>query len=106
MSCDDNKDARAKDRQKRRSLPIVKASASGAPQPAAAKRAPKYWRSIEERDAALATLAGVNEFPPGADELPAGSVSRRTFMQVVGASTAIATIGAACQKPNEKIIPF
>jgi Fe-S-cluster-containing dehydrogenase component/anaerobic selenocysteine-containing dehydrogenase len=117
MSCDDNKDARAKDRDRRRSLPIVKASAPAqSASNAAAKRAPKYWRSIEERNAALATLAGglqmtpalasVNEFPPGVDELPEGSVSRRTFMQVVGASTALATIGAACQKPNEKIIPF
>ena len=51
-------------------------------------------------------LAGVNEFPPGADELAEGSVSRRTFMQLLGASTALATVGAACKKPNEKIIPF
>ncbi len=100
MSCDDNKDARAKDRVKRRSLPIVTASA-----PAAAKREPRYWRSIEERNAALKTLAGVNEFPPGADELAEGSVSRRTFMQLLGASTALVSVGA-CMKPNEKIIPF
>jgi MoCo/4Fe-4S cofactor protein with predicted Tat translocation signal len=102
MSCDDNKEARDKDRQKRRSLPIV---TSEAPK-AAPMSAPKYWRSIEERNAAMATLAGVNEFPPGADELAEGSVSRRGFMQLLGASTALATVGAACAKPNEKIIPF
>src|ERR1700749_2461605 len=48
----------------------------------------------------------VNEFPPGADRLAEGSVSRRGFMQLMGASTALATVGAACQKPNEKIVPF
>ena len=27
-------------------------------------------------------------------------------MQLLGVSTAVATVGAACRKPNEKIIPF
>ncbi len=27
-------------------------------------------------------------------------------MQLLGVSTAVATVGAACSKPNEKIIPF
>src|SRR5205807_1389546 len=69
--------------------------------------APRYWRSIEERESAKAiALGAVNEFPPGADELAEGSVSRRGFMQLLGASTALATVGAACRKPNEKIVPF
>jgi Fe-S-cluster-containing dehydrogenase component/anaerobic selenocysteine-containing dehydrogenase len=110
MSCDDNKAARAQDRAKRRSLPIVTAEAPKA------QAAPKYWRSIEEHNAAKAIALGsvdrmtvpsaVNEFAPGADELAEGSVSRRGFIQLLGASTALATVGAACQKPNEKIIPF
>ncbi|HVR01680.1 MAG TPA: TAT-variant-translocated molybdopterin oxidoreductase [Polyangia bacterium] len=107
MSCDDNKEARAKDRQKRRSLPIVTAEAPRPSTATAARAAPRYWRSIEEREAAKAiALGAVNEFPPGADELAEGSVSRRGFMQLLGASTALATVGAACRKPNEKIVPF
>jgi molybdopterin-containing oxidoreductase family iron-sulfur binding subunit len=99
MSCDDNKEARDKDRQKRRSLPIV---TSEAPQ-----AAPKYWRSLDELNRAKAiALGAVNEFAPGADTLEEGSVSRRGFMQMMGVSTAIATLGAACRKPNEKIVPF
>jgi MoCo/4Fe-4S cofactor protein with predicted Tat translocation signal len=96
MSCDENKDARAQARQ-RRSLPIV----SG-PAPA---RAPRAWRSIEEKNGAAGiALSAVNEFPAGAAELDA--VSRRGFMALLGSSAALATVGAACRKPNDKIIPF
>jgi molybdopterin-containing oxidoreductase family iron-sulfur binding subunit len=99
MSCDDNKEAAAQARAKRRSLPIVTAEAP--------KQGPKYWRSIEEKNAAKSiALAAINEFAPGADELPEGSVSRRGFMQLMGVSTAIATVGAACSKPHDKIVPF
>jgi molybdopterin-containing oxidoreductase family iron-sulfur binding subunit len=98
MSCDDNKEARDKDRGKRRSLPIV---TSEAPQ-----AAPKYWRSIDELNRAKSiALGAVNEFAPGADTLEEGSVSRRGFMQLLGVSTALVGVGA-CMKPNEKIIPF
>ncbi len=34
------------------------------------------------------------------------AVSRRGFMQLLGVSTAVVGLGAACQKPNEKIVPF
>jgi molybdopterin-containing oxidoreductase family iron-sulfur binding subunit len=99
MSCDDNKEARDEDRKKRRSLPIVTSELPKAP--------PKYWRSIDELNRAKSiALGAVNEFAPGADMLEEGSVSRRGFMQLLGASTALATVGAACQKPNEKIVPF
>jgi molybdopterin-containing oxidoreductase family iron-sulfur binding subunit len=102
MSCDDNKEARDKDRGKRRSLPIVTAEAPKVDPPA-----PKYWRSIDELNRAKSiALGAVNEFPPGAETLEEGSVSRRGFMQLLGASTALATVGAACTKPNEKIVPF
>jgi Fe-S-cluster-containing dehydrogenase component/anaerobic selenocysteine-containing dehydrogenase len=108
MSCDDNKDARAKDRDarvRRRSLPIVTAEAPAKP---------VYWRSIAERDAAKAiALGAVNEFgslnvteETDEDEAARGGVSRRGFMQVLGASTALATMGAACTKPRDKIFPF
>jgi len=99
MSCDDNKEARDKDRQKRRSLPIVTSEAPS-------KAAPKYWRSIDELNRAKSiALGAVNEFAPGAENLEEGSVSRRGFMQMLGASTALVSVGA-CMKPNEKIVPF
>ncbi len=111
MSCDDNKEARDKDRQKRRSLPIVTSEPPKAAQMSAptspSTSPPKYWRSIAEHDRAKSiALGAVNEFAPGADTLEEGSVSRRGFMQLLGASTALATVGAACMKPNEKIVPF
>jgi MoCo/4Fe-4S cofactor protein with predicted Tat translocation signal len=103
MSCDENKEARAQDRGKRRSLPIVTAEAPAHATPAPARP----WRSIAERNAARdIALGAVNEFAPGASEMEEGSVSRRSFMQLVGASTALATVGAACAKPRDKIVPF
>ena len=63
----------------------------------------KLWRSLEERSRAV-TPGAANEFPGGAAELE--GTSRRGFMQLLGVSTAVATVGAACRKPNEKIIPF
>src|SRR6476661_7228858 len=83
----------------KRSLPVV-SGAEGPPPPA-----PRYWRSREERagSAALARAAH-REFPAGASELQ--GVSRRAFMQLAGTSAAFATVGAACRKPHEKIVPF
>jgi Fe-S-cluster-containing dehydrogenase component len=94
LSCDDNHEARGKDRV-RRSLPLAPAGAGG-PRP--------YWRSIAERSLAGPAPGASSEFPGGASELD--GVSRRGFMQLVGVSTAVATVGAACRKPNEKIVPF
>ncbi len=98
MSCDESegKAAAARD-ERRRSLPIFGGAAKPAAEP------PRYWRSLTERARALPASAA-NEFPAGASELD--GVSRRGFMQVLGVSTAIAGLGAACQKPNEKIVPF
>ena len=98
MSCDGNHDAQEKDRAERkrsRSLTVIG-------QPAPAPRA--QWRSLEERDRLGAAPGAANEFAPGADQLD--GVSRRGFMQLLGVSTAVATVGAACKKPNEKIVPF
>jgi len=100
MSCDESEEKAAAAREARkRSLPIF----GGAAQPAAPVEPPRYWRSLTERTRALPASAA-NEFPAGASELD--GVSRRGFMQMLGVSTAVAGLGAACQKPNEKIIPF
>jgi MoCo/4Fe-4S cofactor protein with predicted Tat translocation signal len=100
MSCDESeaKSKAARDERKR-SLPIF----GGAAKPAAPVEAPRHWRSLTERARALPASAA-NEFPAGASELD--GVSRRGFMQVLGVSTAVVGLDAACQKPNEKIIPF
>ena len=103
MSCDENHDARAKDRAKRsltKSLSQVAADSAGrAPRPSGGTGAAS--RSASAR---APLPAPPNEFAPGADELD--GVSRRGFMQLLGVSTAMATVGAACRKPNEKIVPF
>jgi molybdopterin-containing oxidoreductase family iron-sulfur binding subunit len=101
MSCDDNHEARANDRA-RRSLPMVGAENVAGAETGLTSR--PLWRSIEERSLLGAVPGAANEFPGGASEMD--GVSRRGFMQLLGVSTAIATVGAACRKPNEKIIPF
>src|SRR3954452_15691871 len=99
MSCDENHEAAAKARQARgkRSLPVV----DGHQKPTSADRP---WRSLEQRARQGAPVGVANEFPPGASEL--AGVSRRGFIQMLGVSTAVATVGAGCRKPNEKIVPF
>ncbi|HEY2899654.1 MAG TPA: TAT-variant-translocated molybdopterin oxidoreductase [Polyangia bacterium] len=103
MSCDENKNAQ---RQARRSsrLAIVNGTSEGAT--AAAPTTDRPWRSLDERARTIEwEQAAQREFPPGASELNDG-VSRRSFMQLVGVSTAVAGFGVGCRKPNEKIIPF
>ena len=102
MSCDDNKEARAKDRNRRHSLPVVNKDAAPAAPAAGGNR---LWRSIEERDRVGAMPGAANEFPAGTTDVD-DHVSRRGFMQLLSVSTAVATVGAACQKPNDKIVPF
>jgi len=103
MSCDDNHEARTKDRAKRRSLPIAGQQSS-----------PKYWRSAEERDRKSPVPGAANEFAGGTFDVAqydqeggngGNSVSRRGFMQVASLSTAMAAVGA-CTKPAHKIVPF
>jgi molybdopterin-containing oxidoreductase family iron-sulfur binding subunit len=105
MSCDAKKDdakeaaKQARESEKRsRSLPIVQNAGPAA--------APRSWRSIEELQGSPELAAAAQrEFPAGASELT-DAVSRRGFMQLVGASTALAGIGTACRRPPDKIVPF
>ncbi len=66
-----------------------------------------YWRSLDH-------VAGTpefqklvaEEFPEGASELT-DPVSRRSFMQLMGASVALAGFGTGCvRRPEEKILPY
>jgi len=70
------------------------------------KNGPEYWRSLEE-------LAGNpdfrealhREFPKGASEW-VDSVSRRGFLQVMGASMALAGMTGCVKLPLEPIVPY
>ena len=80
-----------------KSLPVI--------QDQAEPRAPGHrslWQSVEELEARAA--AGRGEFAAGAAEVPP-ELSRRSFMQILGASAALAGL-AACQPPREKIVPY
>ncbi len=74
-----------------------------------------YWRSIKDyaqqaagRDAASAGPDAGREFPEGAAELALDGVSRRKFLGLMGASTALAGAGlSGCiRKPRELVMPF
>ncbi|MEM6471968.1 MAG: TAT-variant-translocated molybdopterin oxidoreductase [Planctomycetota bacterium] len=68
--------------------------------------APTYWRSIAELhgDEDFQTNHLHREFPVAASEFPEG-VSRRRWMQLMGASLAMAGV-AGCRYPEEIIAPF
>ncbi|MBW8863445.1 MAG: TAT-variant-translocated molybdopterin oxidoreductase, partial [Verrucomicrobia bacterium] len=69
----------------------------------------RYWRSLDE----LADTPEFKdwlhrEFPSGASEMEDGQ-SRRNFLKLMSASFAfagIATLGAGCRRPEEKLEPF
>src|SRR5690242_9494337 len=65
------------------------------------KRGPEFWRSLDELAAApeFADLLH-REFPRHASEWPEG-VSRRGFLQLAGASLALAGLTACTQQPTE-----
>lgn len=70
--------------------------------PASGKR---LWRSIADlaRHPEWVKLAQ-DEFMPGVAEPPSGT-SRRQFLQIMGASMALAGL-TACRRPVEKILPY
>ncbi|PRQ04948.1 4Fe-4S dicluster domain-containing protein [Enhygromyxa salina] len=71
-----------------------------------------YWSSVAQRKTKLNVLgshAAGAEFRPGADELVVeGGASRRKFMGLLGASTALAglTSTGCVRKPAQNIMPF
>lgn len=67
-----------------------------------------YWRSIEEKLQTPEFLESTRgEFPPGAD-LPPEGVDRRNFLQLLGASMALAGFGTACstRPDDERMLPY
>ena len=81
-------------------LPIIEA-----PEAAEASSQTRFWRSFAHlrKDPAFAEMAQ-HEFMPGATDPPSGA-SRRQFLQLLGASMAMAGL-AACRRPVENILPY
>ncbi len=82
-------------------LPIVEAHAA----PADEKPRQRFWRSLAHlrNDPAFQQIAR-HEFMPGAAD-PPGGASRRQFLQLMGASIAMAGL-SACRRPVQRIMPY
>lgn len=66
---------------------------------------PKYWRSLEQLENSEEFQEFMHrEFPVAASEFPAG-VSRRRWLQLMGASFALASV-AGCRWQTQKIAPL
>ncbi len=81
-------------------LPVIDSSAANEQTPRS-----RYWRSVSqfENSAEFKRVSG-EEFIPGASTAPEGA-TRRQFIQLMGASMAMAGL-TACRKPIETIVPF
>jgi MoCo/4Fe-4S cofactor protein with predicted Tat translocation signal len=67
---------------------------------------PRFWKSLEEWSQSTEFLPYLHrEFPEYASEWDAG-ISRRRFLQLMGASFALAGLTACSRQPQEKIVPY
>src|SRR5262245_41728599 len=68
---------------------------------------PPMWRSIEEKQAEPTVLAKRAETEKPESLLDVKSlVSRRGFLQVAGATAAVATLEGCVRRPVENILPY
>ena len=66
----------------------------------------RYWRSLEElADTPEFRDALHREFPEGASEW-LDPVSRRSFLELMGASIALAGLAGCTRQPREAIVPY
>jgi len=67
-----------------------------------------YWKSLRELDGAAAFQVGRtgHEFPPEADQPTKDPLSRRNFFHLMGASMALAGVGACQRYEKEDIVPL
>jgi molybdopterin-containing oxidoreductase family iron-sulfur binding subunit len=67
-----------------------------------------YWKSLRELEGKAAFQVGRtgHEFPTGADQAPRDPLSRRNFFQLMGASMALAGVGACQRYEKEEIVPL
>jgi len=66
-----------------------------------------HWRSLgelEDSDEFRGWLQ--REFPRGAAEMEMDETSRRSFVKLMGASTALAGFGVACSRPVQHLVPY
>ncbi|MEA3210473.1 MAG: hypothetical protein QOE70_3530 [Chthoniobacter sp.] len=68
----------------------------------------KYWRSLGQLSGTPEFKGWLErEFPQGAAEFNGGDVSRRSFLQLMGASMALAGLSfAGCRRPEKHLVPF
>jgi len=85
-------------------LPVIR-DFSSKTEETAEKNHPMYWRSASQLSGDPEFQQVVDsEFLSGAEKSPTGA-SRRQFLQIMGASMALAGL-SACRRPVEKILPF
>jgi MoCo/4Fe-4S cofactor protein with predicted Tat translocation signal len=66
-----------------------------------------HWRSLGELEGSPEFKGWLErEFPQGASELEMDESSRRGFLKLMGASTALAGFGVACSRPLEQLVPY
>lgn len=66
-----------------------------------------HWRSLGELEGSGEFKGWLErEFPQGAQELELDETSRRNFVKLMGASTALAGFGVACSRPLEHLVPY
>jgi molybdopterin-containing oxidoreductase family iron-sulfur binding subunit len=67
----------------------------------------QHWRSLGELENSEEFKGWLErEFPQGAAELEMDETSRRGFVKLMGASTALAGFGVACSRPVRHLVPF
>ena len=70
------------------------------------KGGPRFWKSLEEWSNSPEFLPYLHrEFPEYASEW-ANGISRRRFLQLMGASLALAGLTACSRQPQEKLVPY
>ncbi len=75
------------------------------PAPAEASRV--HWRSLGELEGKEEFHGWLErEFPQGAAEMELDDTSRRQFIKLMGASTALAGFGVSCSRPLAHLVPF
>src|SRR6266852_3397175 len=68
----------------------------------------KYWRTMGELNDTPEFRGWLErEFPAGIDELETDGLSRRSFLQLMGGSLALAGFGlSGCRRPEAYLVPF
>ncbi len=75
--------------------------------PVEEERSGIQWRSLGELEGSEEFKGWLErEFPQGAQELELDETSRRVFIKLMGASTALAGFGVSCSRPLEHLVPY